>query len=79
MTRVCLEPSCCKHLLADPTKSRDRELVEETRFSVTVFTREFGAVPGYTTSQYCRSKLFLCVWKLFIYFWPIRVQHTVLS
>jgi hypothetical protein len=42
-------------------------LVEETRFPVTVFTREFGAVPGYTTSQYCRSEfsalsaIFLCL------------------
>ena len=55
-TRVCLDPGCHTQLLANPNMLQDRELVEELRYAVTVFTREFGAVPGYATSQYCRSK-----------------------
>lgn len=55
-TQVCLDPECRQQLHADPSQLRDQELVEELRYPVTVFTREFSAVPGYTTSRYCRSE-----------------------
>ena len=36
-------------LHTDLNMLRDRELVEELHHAVTVFTREFSAVPGYST------------------------------
>ena len=54
-TRVCLGPACHKQVHADLNALRDRELVEELSYPITVFTHEFGGVPGYTTSQYCLS------------------------
>jgi len=58
-TQVCFNPSCCKQLHANATMFHDHELVEEMPYPVTVFTRQFGSVPGYTTSLYCHSELSL--------------------
>ncbi|KAJ7511947.1 hypothetical protein B0H11DRAFT_1700190, partial [Mycena galericulata] len=33
---------------------RERELVEPSTVSITLFTKEFGSVPGFATSRYCR-------------------------
>ena len=71
-TRVCLDPDCRTQLHADPNMLRDRELVEELRYAVTVFTREFGAVPGYATSRYCRSQ-----WQHTIPLWYTTYSYHV--
>lgn len=55
-TRVCIGPTCAQQLFSNSTVFRDRELVEPLTFPITLFTKEFGAVPGYATSWYCRSK-----------------------
>ncbi|KAJ6511673.1 hypothetical protein DFH09DRAFT_1100422 [Mycena vulgaris] len=53
-TRVCIDPTCAKSSLADPIL-RNRELVEASTFGITVFTKEFGSVPGFSGSEYCRN------------------------
>ncbi|KAJ7744876.1 hypothetical protein B0H16DRAFT_1889524 [Mycena metata] len=54
-TRVCIDPNCAKALLADPSLLRNRELVEPNTIPVTIFTKEFGSIPGFATSRYCRN------------------------
>ncbi|KAJ7037282.1 hypothetical protein C8F04DRAFT_1257200 [Mycena alexandri] len=54
-TRICLDPECRRPLHSDPSVFRDRELVEPTDYPVTLFTLDLGAVPGYSTSCYCRN------------------------
>ncbi|KAJ7933656.1 hypothetical protein B0H13DRAFT_1592224, partial [Mycena leptocephala] len=54
-TRVCLDPKCAQSLLADPSTLRERELVEPSTFPVTIFTKEFGSIPSFATSRYCRN------------------------
>ncbi|KAJ7275993.1 hypothetical protein C8J57DRAFT_1061935 [Mycena rebaudengoi] len=54
-TRVCLDPACRQPLLSDPSTLRDRELGEPRDHPISVFTIDFGAVPGYSTSCYCRN------------------------
>ncbi|KAJ7212989.1 hypothetical protein GGX14DRAFT_360980, partial [Mycena pura] len=55
-TRVCLDPDCCRirhsHNLMEVT---DRELAESASHRITVFTLDLGAVPGFSTSTYCRN------------------------
>lgn len=55
-THVCLDSACLQ-------KSRtgynaqlllERELVESLTFPVTIFTQDFGPIPGLATSMYCR-------------------------
>ncbi|KAJ7577697.1 hypothetical protein C8J56DRAFT_1007158 [Mycena floridula] len=53
-SRTCLDPGCKKCVEGHPDIIHDRELVKPSEFPVTVFTKEFGAVPGYSTSLYCR-------------------------
>ncbi|KAJ6461813.1 hypothetical protein C8R45DRAFT_1179095 [Mycena sanguinolenta] len=54
-TRVCLDPQCSQALHSDPSVFRDRELGELRDHRITVFTLELGAMPGYSTSLYCRN------------------------
>ncbi|KAJ7323513.1 hypothetical protein DFH08DRAFT_787851 [Mycena albidolilacea] len=54
-TRVCLDPKCCRPLHSDASVLRDRELGEPKDHRITVFTLELGAMPGYSTSLYCRN------------------------
>ncbi|KAJ7451206.1 hypothetical protein B0H11DRAFT_1877226 [Mycena galericulata] len=54
-TRVCLDPDCRQGLYSDHTILRDRELVEPKDHPITVFTLDLGAMPGYSTSCYCRN------------------------
>ncbi|KAJ7126667.1 hypothetical protein C8R46DRAFT_1247865 [Mycena filopes] len=54
-TRVCLDPNCSRPLRSDSSILRDRELVEPADYPITVFTLDLGAVPGYSTSCYCRN------------------------
>lgn len=77
-TRVCLDPLCAQQLLSDTNILCDCELVEPLTFPITLFTKEFGAVPGYATSRYCRSMLlhFISVNYLTSHF---RMQHALLS
>ncbi|KAJ7128595.1 hypothetical protein C8R44DRAFT_909853 [Mycena epipterygia] len=53
--RVCLDPACGRPLRSEPTVVRDRELGEPKTHPITVFSLELGAVPGYSTSCYCRN------------------------
>jgi hypothetical protein len=55
-TRVCLDSECRQSLHSDPSLLRDRELGEAKDHRITIFTLELGAMPGYSTSLYCRSK-----------------------
>jgi len=57
LTRVCLDPRCCRPLCSDETVLRANELVEAVTHPITVFTKDLGPVPGYSTSRYCRSTL----------------------
>ncbi|KAJ7224211.1 hypothetical protein GGX14DRAFT_144927 [Mycena pura] len=59
-TRVCLDPYCRKPLRSDPSILRDKELDGALHHRITVFTLELGAVPGYSTSCYCRRMFFNC-------------------
>ncbi|KAJ7255485.1 hypothetical protein B0H12DRAFT_534610 [Mycena haematopus] len=54
-TRICLNPGCARPLFSDPTVLRDRELGEARTHPITVFSLDLGAVPGYSTSCYCRN------------------------
>ncbi|KAF8077601.1 hypothetical protein FPV67DRAFT_1614590 [Lyophyllum atratum] len=54
-TRVCLDPACLQSLRGSKDTLRERELVESLTYPVTVFTQDFGAIPGLTTSMYCRN------------------------
>ncbi|KAJ6577782.1 hypothetical protein B0H19DRAFT_867941, partial [Mycena capillaripes] len=54
-THVCLDPDCRQRLLSDPSVYRDGELVEPKDHPITVFTLDLGAVPGFSTSCYCRN------------------------
>ncbi|KAF8054208.1 hypothetical protein FPV67DRAFT_1569119 [Lyophyllum atratum] len=53
-TQVCIDPQCSQPLCSDENIRRDRDLVEPLSFPITIFTRDFGAVPSYATSRYCR-------------------------
>ncbi|KAJ7080155.1 hypothetical protein B0H15DRAFT_787367 [Mycena belliarum] len=54
-TRVCLDPNCARPLHSTDGTVRDRELGESKSHPITVFSLELGAVPGYSTSRYCRN------------------------
>ncbi|KAJ7113336.1 hypothetical protein C8R43DRAFT_961570 [Mycena crocata] len=54
-TGVCIDPACAQSLLSDPSALHQRELVEPSVIPVTIFTKEFGSVPGFATSRYCRK------------------------
>ncbi|KAF8951615.1 hypothetical protein BDZ97DRAFT_1602107, partial [Flammula alnicola] len=54
-TCVCVDPRCCDQLHSNKNALRDRELSEPVSHPITVFTMELGAVPGYSTSRYCRK------------------------
>ena len=55
-TCVCIDPRCCDQLQSNENALRDRELGEPSMHPITIFTRELGAVPAYSTSKYCQSK-----------------------
>ncbi|KAF7341033.1 hypothetical protein MSAN_02089100 [Mycena sanguinolenta] len=54
VTRTCIDARCAQQLHANPAHMRDRELSEPITSKVTVFTKEFGGVPSFATSRYCR-------------------------
>lgn len=62
-TTICLDPRCQRSLYTDTTNMQDRKLVEELRLPITVFSRAYGAVPGYATSRYCRKIRTYCLAK----------------
>ncbi|KDQ52939.1 hypothetical protein JAAARDRAFT_183569 [Jaapia argillacea MUCL 33604] len=55
-TETCLDPAC-RHVLEyqDVVYLSERELKEPSQYEITVFTVKLGAVPGFTTSLYCRK------------------------
>ncbi|KAJ7125515.1 hypothetical protein C8R43DRAFT_1090555 [Mycena crocata] len=53
-TRTCVDAGCAQALRADPTAVRDSELTLPITVKITVHTKEFGSVPGFSTSRYCR-------------------------
>ncbi|KII92428.1 hypothetical protein PLICRDRAFT_134020 [Plicaturopsis crispa FD-325 SS-3] len=54
-TRICLDPACRQQVRVNPDWLRERELVEPLSHPITVFTADFGAIPSFTTSMYCRG------------------------
>ncbi|CAK5266827.1 unnamed protein product [Mycena citricolor] len=54
-TRVCVDPGCAKSLQSNPSAFCERELVEPSRIRATIYTKEFGSIPGFSTSRYCRN------------------------
>jgi hypothetical protein len=54
-TSVCIDPACLHQRRWVEHIPRPRELTEALTYPVTIFTNEFGAVPGHSTSLYCRS------------------------
>ncbi|KDR68401.1 hypothetical protein GALMADRAFT_231368 [Galerina marginata CBS 339.88] len=54
-TSVCIDPRCCNQLHSQPNLLRERELSEPVSHPITVFSLDLGAVPGYSTSMYCRK------------------------
>ncbi|KAJ7840282.1 hypothetical protein B0H14DRAFT_2360746 [Mycena olivaceomarginata] len=57
--RTCIDSACAQQLRADLSRLRDRELVEPLTVKITVYTKEFGSVPGFSTSRYCRHEKFV--------------------
>lgn len=55
-TRICIDPKCRQQLLASEHEHRERKLTEPLSHPITIFTRLFGAVPGFATSLYCRRE-----------------------
>ncbi|KAJ7929413.1 hypothetical protein B0H13DRAFT_2310564 [Mycena leptocephala] len=53
LTRTCVDAGCAQKLHAEPSVLRDRELVEPITVKITIYTKEFGSVPGFATSCYC--------------------------
>ncbi|KAF7289811.1 hypothetical protein MIND_01355400 [Mycena indigotica] len=51
--RACKNEACSKAFVSDPSLSRERDLDGAIRIQVTVFTKEFGAIPDYSTSRKC--------------------------
>ncbi|KAF7290011.1 hypothetical protein HMN09_01305800 [Mycena chlorophos] len=51
--RVCIDERCARPLHSDPTATRGRDLISPIRVPITVFTKQFGPVPDYSTSRYC--------------------------
>ncbi|KAF7294714.1 hypothetical protein MIND_01008700 [Mycena indigotica] len=53
--RSCKDEACAKRLYADPNASRSRDLssASASRVPITVFTKEFGALPDFATSRKC--------------------------
>lgn len=54
-TVTCINPKCCQSLHSNSAMLLERHLSEPVTYPVTVFSKEFGAVPAYTTSLYCRG------------------------
>ncbi|KAJ7355265.1 hypothetical protein DFH08DRAFT_954764 [Mycena albidolilacea] len=54
LSRTCIDSACAQQLCADPSQLRDKELVEPLTVKITVYTKEFGSVPRFSTSRYCR-------------------------
>jgi len=55
LTRVCIDPLCTKELTSNMHILCDRELGDPQTYPITVFTKELGALPGFSTSRYCNS------------------------
>nr|GAT48245.1 predicted protein [Mycena chlorophos] len=51
--RTCLDERCSRPLHSDPTTTRGRHLISPIRVPITVFTKDFGALPDFSTSRYC--------------------------
>jgi hypothetical protein len=54
-TQVCIDPRCAMELEAEPGL-RNHTLGEEISHPISIFTRDFGPIPGWSQSTYCRSK-----------------------
>lgn len=61
-SRTCLDSRCNQPVRAGThSLLRERELGEDLRMPVVVFTQEHGAIPGYSHSLYCRSMCFIVI------------------
>ncbi|PPR06411.1 hypothetical protein CVT26_004858 [Gymnopilus dilepis] len=71
--RTCLEPSCnAKKGTVNEGDPYARELAEALTVPVTVFTREFGPIPGLSTSFYCRQ----CQTHYYPNYWVSKKSST---
>ncbi|KAF7292669.1 hypothetical protein MIND_01165100 [Mycena indigotica] len=68
--RTCPDPTCGPTMRDNPGEVLERDLVESSRLQVTIFTREFGAIPAFANSTYCRK----CYTR---YFHNYRVQGNI--
>ena len=62
---TCIDPECQQYRM-DPDGLQECDLTEPVTYSATVLTKDFGAVPCYCTSLYCRSEFlfFFCCYTL---------------
>ncbi|KAJ3506217.1 hypothetical protein NMY22_g17324 [Coprinellus aureogranulatus] len=54
-TRTCLDPACTTKRKSHNAVPRRRELSDPKSMRVSVFSHEFGAIPGIAVSLYCRG------------------------
>jgi len=55
-TYVCIDARCANQLHSNKQSMQDRELVEPATHAITIFTKDLGAIPAFSTSRYCRSE-----------------------
>lgn len=77
-THVCIDSWCSQQLQTDANIHRDHELVEPMTYPITVFTKEFGAVPGYSTSRYCRSMFKISPPEMYVLL-MVPLQNAILT
>ncbi|KAH6871949.1 hypothetical protein BKA70DRAFT_1484028 [Coprinopsis sp. MPI-PUGE-AT-0042] len=53
-TKTCLDPACREEVRGKSKASRKKELLEAYPVPITVFTQDYGSIPGYSYSTYCR-------------------------
>ncbi|KAF7307585.1 hypothetical protein MIND_00553400 [Mycena indigotica] len=53
--RTCPDRACGPTMRSNTHEVLERDLVEPSRLQVTLFTQEFGPVPGFANSTYCRK------------------------
>ena len=76
--RHCLDPGCT---MKRKSKAKGnlvcRELAEGLSVPVTVFTQDFGPIPGISTSLYCRGQPFFFCMQVFVND-LLRMSHQIL-
>jgi hypothetical protein len=58
-TRTCLDPKCVQYTNHQQGASRPQELSDPRSTKVTIFSRDYGPLPGTRISLYCRRRSWL--------------------